>query len=102
MSIEYLPEPKFQLLVATETNISIYRVKRGIHIENTLASHNGPILGMIEIDPVKIIKKPSKEPPKLISIAQDNKLIVWDVMDMMPQKVLEAPPHSEITSLGFL
>jgi len=57
---------------------------------------------MIEIDPVKIIKKPSKEPPKLISIAQDNKLIVWDVMDMMPQKVLEAPPHSEITSLGFL
>jgi len=84
LAIEYLPEPKFQLLVVTETEICFYRVKRGIVIENTLASHKGPILGMIEIDPIKIIKKPSKEPPKLISIAQDNKLIVWDVMDMIP------------------
>lgn len=38
-------------------------------IENTLTGHKEPILGLIEIEPVKIIKKPSKEPPKLVSIA---------------------------------
>jgi hypothetical protein len=68
------------LLLCTDTGIEVLKIKRGVNVQNLIGTHKGPVIKIIEVDPVKLTHQPTKEPPKLFSTSADNTIRQWDVV----------------------
>jgi hypothetical protein len=79
-AIEYV-ERFCHLLLMTETGIEVIKIKRGVSVQNLIGSHKGPILDIAEIDPQKVLKAPTKEPPRLFSTSLDNTIRQWGIVE---------------------
>ena len=97
----YVQELK-KLLVFTETKVKVFRIIRSLKAPIFSDGHKGPVLSCFAIDPDSILKKPSRDNPRLVSAGLDNTIRVWDIAEMSLINLLEIPPNSEICCMSFL
>lgn len=68
-----------KLLCVTDTSVKVFRVIRSLKAPIFNDGHQGKVLATIAIDPDTILKKASRDSPRLISAGVDNTIRVWDI-----------------------
>jgi len=101
IGMEYL-EQFSQLVLCTETNIEVMKIHRGVNVQNLIGTHKGPVFKLIELDPKKLTKLPTRDPPRLYSTSLDNTIRVWDIDENQPLNVVDHGNKSEICSMTLL
>lgn len=96
-----LRDSRRELIVATETIIEIFYMKRE-QSSHDLRGHTGPIIEILAQESHKIHRIHSNDKPRFITTSVDNTIRVWDFGDLSLQSMLKAPARSEITCMTFL
>jgi len=96
-----LRESKRELIVATETVIQIFFMRRG-QSSHDIQGHDGPVLKIHAQEAHQIHRLHSNNKPRFITASIDNSIKVWDFSDLQVICSMTAPMRAEISCMCFL
>lgn len=96
-----LIDVKKELIVATETMIEVFHLKRG-QSSHDIQGHEGPIISIHGQEVHQIHRLHSNNKPRFITSSVDNTIKVWDFSDLSVTTSMSAPHKSEISCMCFL
>ena len=96
-----LREEKKELLVATETSIELFYMRRGQNSQD-IQGHDGPIIKVHGQEAYQIHRLHSNDKPRFISTSMDNTIKVWNFSDLNILVSMNAPQRAEISCMCYL
>jgi WD40 repeat protein len=90
-----------QILILTQLMVHVMKINRGQR-SHDITGHSGPVLAISVQAASQVHRFYSNEKPRFFTASLDNTIRVWDYSDLSTIAVLEAPDHTEITSMCFL